>query len=126
MEEKNFKFKESYFTALNSLNEKQAGRLLKGVCEYAYNGKEFISKDATLNSTFSLIKSAIDEDAQTEKSCEYGGEISIFKINTDGSETLITANLGKQKCSMLDALGSAFIAANTDYNAERREKKGNI
>ncbi len=47
MNEKSFKFKESFYTAINSLNEKQAGRLVKGICEYAFNGKEFTSKDAT-------------------------------------------------------------------------------
>lgn len=126
MKEKNFKFKESYFKALSDLNEKQAGRLLKGICEYAYSGKEFVSKDANLNRTFALIKSAIDEDAQTEERSEYGGKVSIFKLNTDNSETLITADLGKQKCSMLDVLGSAVIALSTDYNAERRAEKENF
>lgn len=126
MKEKNFKFKESYFTALSDLNEKQAGRLLKGICEYAYSGKEFVSKDANLNRTFALIKSAIDEDAQTEERSEYGGKVSIFKLNTDNSETLITADLGKQKCSLFEVLGSAFIAANTDYNAKDRAEKENF
>lgn len=126
MNEKIFKFKESYFKALSSLNEKQAGRLLKGICGYVFNGTEFVSKDAKLNSTFALIKSSIDDDIQTDKKSEYGGGISIFKHNSDDSTTLITADLGKQKCSLTDVLGSAFIAANTDYNAGRRECKRNV
>lgn len=126
MKEKNFKFKESYFKALSNLNEKQSGRLLKGICEYAYSGKEFVSKDANLNRTFELIKSAIDEDLQLEQRNEYGGKISIYKHNADSSETLVTADLGEQKCSLLDVLGSAFIALSTDYNAVRRIEKENF
>ena len=120
MNEKSFNFRESFYTAISSLNERQAGRLVKGICEYAYNGKEFTSKDATLNSTFTLIKTAIDEDKQSEAKKEYGGEISIFKHNTDDSAVLIKANVGEQKCDLLDVLGSAFIAVNTDYNAKHR------
>lgn len=126
MKEKNFKFKESYFTALSDLNEKQAGRLLKGICEYAYSGKEFVSKDANLNRTFALIKSAIDEDAQTEERSEYGGSINIIKHNPDDSTTLIAADLGKQKCSLFEVLNGAFIAVNTDYNAKNRAEKENF
>lgn len=118
MNEKSFNFRESFYTAISSLNERQAGRLVKGICEYAYNGKEFTSKDATLNSTFTLIKTAIDEDAQSEAG--NSGEISIYKHNTDDSAVLIKANIGEQKCDLLDVLGSAFIAVNTDYNSKHR------
>ena len=124
MKEKVFKFKESYFKAMSNLNEKQAGRLLKGICEYAYSGKEFVAKEAALNSAFALIKSAMDEDAQMQERSEYGGNVSLFKRNTDDSLMLITADLGKQKCSLLDVMSSAFIAANTDYNiGEEKIKK---
>ena len=123
MNEKSFKFKESFFTAINNLNEKQAGRLLKGVCEYAFNGKEFTSKDAALNSSFTLIKTAINEEAQTEGRSEFGGEITIFKKHADESSTMITADLGKQKCSLYDVLGCAMISVNTDYNAGRKADK---
>lgn len=117
MNEKSFKFKESFYTAINSLNEKQAGRLVKGICEYAFNGKEFTSKDANLNSTFTLIKTAIDEDKQNEERSKLGGEVTIYKHSADDSAVLIKADVGEQKCSLLDVLSSAFIAVNTDYNA---------
>ncbi len=120
MKEKNFRFKESFYKVISSLNEKQVGRLVKGICEYAYNGKEFTSKDATLNSTFTLIKTAIDEDKQSEERRGLGGEVTIYKHNADDSSVLIKADAGEQKCSLLDVLSSAFIAVNTDYNALRK------
>ncbi len=126
MNEKSFKFKESFYTAISSLNEKQAGRLVKGICEYAYNGKEFTSKDATLNNTFTLIKTAIDEDKQNEENSVLGGEVTIYKRNADDSDMLIKANVGEQRCSLFDVLCSAFIAVNTDYNALRKENKREV
>ncbi len=123
MKEKNFRFKESFYKAISSLNEKQIGRLVKGVCEYAYNGKEFTSKDATLTNTFTLIKTAIDEDKQNEEKRVLGGEVTIYKHTADDSSVLIKADVGEQKCLLLDVLSSAFIAVNTDYNALRKENK---
>lgn len=124
---KEFKFKESFYNAINNLNEKQIGRLVKGICEYVFDGKEFKSKDATLNTTFALIKNAVDEETQSKNRREYGGgEVSIFKRNADDSSVLITANVGEQKCPLLDVLGSALIAVNTDYNAARRTNKDNF
>lgn len=111
MAEQSFKFKESFYKAIADLNEKQIGKLLKGICEYAYSGKEFV----TLGGAFTLIKTALDEDkAQAEVSEKRkGGFIAMVKQTAEG-EVRFTAELGEQTCSLERAIGTAFVALNMD------------
>jgi len=113
--EQSFKFKESFYKAIADLNEKQIGKLLKGICEYAYSGKEFVTKDVTLGGAFTLIKTALDEDkAQAEVSEKRkGGFIAMVKETAEG-EVRFTAELGEQTCSLERAIGTAFVALNMD------------
>lgn len=112
MKEKNFKFKESFYKAMLGLNEKQIGRLVKGICEYAYEGKEFTAKDAASVSAYTLIKTATDEDRQQEEETVEGGLIGMTKDTADG-QVRVVAQLNDKNCSLKEALTAAFVALNT-------------
>lgn len=76
MKEKSFKFRESYSNAVRAMNDKQAGRLLKGLCDYAFDGRLLESNDATLKSCFTLIKTSLDQERIDRENGRRGGIVS--------------------------------------------------
>lgn len=60
MKEKNFKFKESYSSVINSMDDKQAGQFVKALTQYAFNGQVYTGKDTAIKSAFALVKVDLD------------------------------------------------------------------
>jgi len=59
VKEKSFRFRESFSRAIRPMTDKQAGQLIKGLCDYAFEDKAFESSDGMLKSTFALVSDAI-------------------------------------------------------------------
>ena len=55
MKENGFKFKESYANSIKAMNDKQAGKFIKFLCDYVFLGRLPETNDATIKSTFNLI-----------------------------------------------------------------------
>lgn len=60
MKEKNFKFKERYSSVISSMNDKQAGKFVKALTQYAFNGQVYTGKDTAIKSAFALVKVDLD------------------------------------------------------------------
>lgn len=60
MKEKNFKFKESFSYVINSMDDRQAGKFIKALTNYAFNGQVYTGKDTTIKSAFALVKVDLD------------------------------------------------------------------
>lgn len=74
MKEKNFKFKKSYAKVIKDMTDKQAGEFIKGVCEYAFNGKPFQTKDAYLKGAFLFVQRELDVSAMNAANGKKGAE----------------------------------------------------
>lgn len=76
MQEKSFKFRESFGVAINAMDDKTAGRFIKNICKYVFDNKHPESNDATLKSAFTLIKNTLDEEKEYKAYGKMGGQKS--------------------------------------------------
>ena len=76
MQEKSFKFKESFGAAISAMDDKTAGRFVKSVCEYVFDNKLPESNDSTLKSAFTLIRNSLDQERRDKMYGKMGGQKS--------------------------------------------------
>jgi len=76
LKEKTFKFRESYGNCLKAMDDKTAGRFVKCLCDYVFDGKMPDSNDSTLKSSFTLVKTLIDNEKLDKENGSRGGQIS--------------------------------------------------
>ena len=69
MKEKNFKVTETLFEVTKIMDDRTAGKFFKSICEYAFTGREYVGKNVTIKSNFTLVKQILDGQA---KNVEYG------------------------------------------------------
>ncbi len=76
MQEKSFKFKESFGAAISAMDDKTAGKFIKSVCDYVFDNKLPESNDSTLKSAFTLIRNTLDEERRDKMYGKIGGQKS--------------------------------------------------
>lgn len=64
MKNKIVKIKKEYYKAMKQMTDKQIAEFIKGVCEYVYEEKPFVTKDAFLKGVFMYVKRDLDVAAQ--------------------------------------------------------------
>lgn len=74
MENNNFKFKRSYYKAIASLNDRQAGEFVKSVCRYAFDGTPLTSKDPYLKALYLYVQRDFDISKQNSINAKKGVE----------------------------------------------------
>ena len=74
MENKNFKFKESYANVIKEMTDKQAGEFIKGICGYVFESKPFITKDEYLKGLYLYVKRELDVSAMNAANGKKGAE----------------------------------------------------
>jgi hypothetical protein len=72
------------------MTDKQAGKLLKGICGYVFDSNPFTSNDCTVKGVFTLIKTMIDKDEKDRENGRKGGIISAEKSKKRGGILVIT------------------------------------
>lgn len=58
MQNKFFKFNESYAKAIRNLDDKQTGQYVKAIADYAFENKTYSGKDTVVKTAFELTKTA--------------------------------------------------------------------
>lgn len=76
MQEKSFKFRESFGVAINAMDDKTAGKFIKSICKYVFEDKHPESNDAIIKSAFTLIKSTLDDEREYKAYGKMGGQKS--------------------------------------------------
>ena len=76
MQEKSFKFRESFGVAINAMDDKTAGRFIKNICKYVFDNRIPESNDSTLKSSFTLIRNTLDEEREYKAYGKIGGQKS--------------------------------------------------
>lgn len=57
-----FKIREGYSSVVDMLTYEQAGKLLKGLCAYVFDGTPFESTDRKVQGAFEVIKKSLDNE----------------------------------------------------------------
>lgn len=114
MKEKSFKLKENYYNAVKTLDDKQVGKLMKGLCAYVFERRYFESNDAYLKSIFGLIKGEIDRENFYREKGKQGGVISAQMKRDLPVGLTVVAELKEQNCPMEEILKAAATLAGQD------------
>jgi len=64
MKEKYFKVTKSIADSVQAMDDRTAGKFIKSVCDYAFEGKPYDGKDTVIKSNFILVKRVLDGQAQ--------------------------------------------------------------
>lgn len=114
MKEKSFKFRESYSLAVKAMNDKQAGKFLKGLCDYVFDGKVFESNDVALKSSFTLIRKVLEQEKIDKENGRRGGKLSQEMRRNEQEKILFTANLNDNACTLDGLLKSVISMAESE------------
>ena len=90
MKEKNFKFRESYAKAIQTMNDNEAVQFVKSLCEYVFEGKIVPTNNKRLRSQFQLAKITLDAEKRNQENGRKGGIKSAEKRKLDTSKVAIT------------------------------------
>ena len=60
LKERNFKFRKSYAEVIRVMDDKQAGRFIKAVSDYVFDGRAYDGNDTAIKSAFTLVKVSLD------------------------------------------------------------------
>ncbi len=121
MKENNFKFRESYAKAIGAMNDKQAGKFIKSLCDYAFNNKPFMAtKDKTLTATFTLVKSGVDQDKIDKENGRKGGLKASQKKKKD-NPIMVVAEILKRENPIEELLKSVIDELSDSLSTEEKE-----
>lgn len=110
MKEKSFKFRESFGAAVKTMDDKTAGRFIKTVCDYVFEGKAPTNNDSTLKSSFTLVKAALDAEARDKAYGKLGGlKSAAMRKNPDA---IIDIRVGQASTECPS--GEELLKASTD------------
>lgn len=108
MKEKSFRFRESYGLSVKAMNDKQAGKFIKLLCGYVFDGKYPESNDSTIRSTFTLVKTALDEERKARENGRRGGLLSAQKRKEKEQRIMVIASAEREDCPVGEILKSVL------------------
>ena len=73
LKERNFKFRKSYAEVIRVMDDKQAGRFIKAVSDYVFDGRAYDGNDTAIKSAFTLVKVSLDGDKADRENGRRGG-----------------------------------------------------
>lgn len=73
MKERNFKFRKSYAEVIRVMDDKQAGKFIKAISDYVFDGRAYEGNDTAIKSAFTLVKVSLDGDKADRENGRRGG-----------------------------------------------------
>ena len=125
MKEKSFRFRESFGKAIKAMNDKQAGKLLKGLCDYVFEGKSFDNGDITLKSSFALIKMTIDEERRDRENGSRGGKISA-EMRKRSAQGILVVSSGSSSGNKTDEIINLVVSRTETKEKTSTDTKGEV
>lgn len=123
MKEKSFRFRESFGTAIKAMNDKQAGKFVKALCDFAFEGKVIDSNDSTLKSSFSLVRTAIVADKRNQENGRLGGIISAENRRQMQDQIMILTQIIEDNCQMENVVKDVFEEMKKSNNHTKTYKQ---
>ncbi len=100
MKEQNFRFRKGYYNIINDMTDKEAGEFIKAVCAYAFDGKEYNTKNGKLHALFMYIQDMLDEEKTNIANGRRGGIKSAQMRKNKVPDVLVIAEMQPPKCPM--------------------------
>ena len=73
MKERDFKFRKSYAEVIRVMDDKQAGKFIKAVCDYVFDGRGYDGNDTAIKTAFTLVKVTLDAEKTDRENGRRGG-----------------------------------------------------
>lgn len=108
MKEKSFRFRESYGKSIKAMNDKQAGKFIKLLCDYVFDGKFPESNDSTIKSTFTLVKTALDDEKKAKENGRRGGLLSAQKRKEKEQNIMVITSVEREGCPIEEIIKSVL------------------
>ena len=76
MKERNFRFRKSFAEVIRVMDDKQAGKFIKAVCDYVFDGRGYDGNDTAIKTAFTLVKVTLDAEKADRENGKRGGKLS--------------------------------------------------
>lgn len=76
MKERNFRFRKSFAEVIRVMDDKQAGKFIKAVCDYVFDGRGYDGNDTAIKTAFTLVKATLDAEKADRENGKRGGKLS--------------------------------------------------
>ena len=76
MKERNFRFRKSFAEVIRVMDDKQAGKFIKAVCDYVFDGRGYDGNDTAIKTAFTLVKVTLDAEKADRVNGKRGGKLS--------------------------------------------------
>ena len=76
MKERSFRFRKSFAEVIRVMDDKQAGRFIKAVSDYVFDGRGYDGNDTAIKSAFTLVKVSLDNEITDRENGRRGGKLS--------------------------------------------------
>ena len=76
MKERNFRFRKSFAEVIRVMDDKQAGKFIKAVCDYVFDGRGYDGNDTAIKTAFTLVKVTLDAEKTDRENGKRGGKLS--------------------------------------------------
>ena len=95
MKERNFRFRKSFAEVIRVMDDKQAGKFIKAVCDYVFDGRGYDGNDTAIKTAFTLVKVTLDAE-KTDR--ENGRRGARHRIKSRAWQRLSPAELWQARC----------------------------
>jgi len=95
------KIKKEYYRAMKQMTDKQIAEFVKGLCNYVYEGKPFVTKDNFLKGIAMYVKRDLDIAEQNSRNGKKGAE-ALAKKKAEAANLLEIFVLTEQQNSGAD------------------------
>ena len=92
MKERNFRFRKSFAEVIRVMDDKQAGKFIKAVCDYVFDGRGYDGIDTAIKTAFTLVKVTLDAEKTDRENGRRGG------IKSRAWQRLSPAELWQARC----------------------------
>lgn len=91
MKEKVVKIKKEYYKVMKQMTDKQVVEFVRGLSDYIYEDKPFVTKDGFLKGVFMYVKRDLDVAEQNSRNGKKGAEALAKRKAASGIEIVVVA-----------------------------------
>lgn len=121
-----FRFRESYGKAVAEMDDKRAGRFIKALCAYAFEGKTMEDNDGLLKSNFHLVKMVMDDEIRDRENGRKGGYATAEKRKKEPGRVAVIANSPKIFGSLDELIQELILASAAEAEQKEKVEKGGV
>ena len=119
MSERSFRFRESYGKAVKEMDDKRAGKFIKSLCAYAFEGKTLEDNDTLLKSNFHLVKMVMDAEARDRENGRKGGQATAENKKVQAAKVAIITQSPRSSTTFEDFLQELILSAAEEAGREK-------